>query len=133
MGRSRAGGGNSGVSSGAATEQAAAARQAQTSAEAAAEQATRDVQHQIVLAHRGETAPEPDLLRLAADILQEVVQQEASGYQWDVDGTRAVSADLRALAADAAQGEDDQARSGGGAARRTPRAAVLDAERASRS
>ncbi|MFI9847666.1 hypothetical protein ACIHFD_62375 [Nonomuraea sp. NPDC051941] len=29
---------------------------------------------------------------------EEIVQQGASGCQWNVDGTRAVAADLRALA-----------------------------------
>ncbi|MEV4374743.1 hypothetical protein AB0J71_47360 [Nonomuraea sp. NPDC049637] len=62
------------------------------------QEVTRAVQNEIDNAARAEKCPEPELLRLAADILQQVVQQGASGYQWDVDGTRAVAADLRALA-----------------------------------
>ncbi|WP_185845002.1 hypothetical protein [Nonomuraea sp. WAC 01424] len=62
------------------------------------QEVTRQVQDEVDDAARAEECPEPELLRLAADILQEVVQQGASGYQWDVDGTRAVAADLRALA-----------------------------------
>jgi hypothetical protein len=62
------------------------------------------VQNEVNDAQRAEECPEPELLRLAADILEEVVQQGASGYQWDVDGTHAVAADLRALAADPAAG-----------------------------
>ncbi|TMR90657.1 hypothetical protein [Nonomuraea basaltis] len=65
---------------------------------------TRDVQSEVLRAHRAEARPEPELLRLAADILEQVVQQRASGYQWDVDGPRTVAADLRALADDPVQG-----------------------------
>ncbi|MBT2232525.1 hypothetical protein [Nonomuraea sp. NEAU-A123] len=68
------------------------------------QQVTRDAQDLVNQAHRAEERPEPELLRLAADILEQVVQQGASGYQWDVDGTRAVAIDLRALADDPAHG-----------------------------
>lgn len=71
------------------------------------QQITRDVQTQVVRLHRGGGHPEPELLRLAADILEQVVRPGAAGYQWDVDSTRAVAADLRALADGPAQGGPD--------------------------
>lgn len=66
------------------------------------QEVTRAVQHEVVAAHRGERRPEAEVLSLAADILEEVVRQGASGYQWDVASTRVVAADLRSLAADPA-------------------------------
>ncbi|MGV9383453.1 hypothetical protein ACWDRB_47105 [Nonomuraea sp. NPDC003707] len=64
------------------------------------QEVTRAVESEI-RAERTNTSAE--VLRLAADILEEVVQQGASGYQWDVDGVRAAAADLRVLADDPAQ------------------------------
>lgn len=68
------------------------------------QEVTRAVQDEIHSSSRAEQCPDPELLRLAADILEQVVRQGASGYQWDVDGTRAVAADLRALADAPARG-----------------------------
>ncbi|MER7366334.1 hypothetical protein [Nonomuraea wenchangensis] len=74
------------------------------------QEVTRAVQNEVTRANRAEECPEPELLRLAADILQQVVQQGASGYQWDVDGTHAVAADLCALADDPVAGPRLRAR-----------------------
>ncbi|MGP3920547.1 hypothetical protein [Nonomuraea sp. 10N515B] len=62
------------------------------------QEVTRAVQDQVTAAGRAEQCPDPELLRLAADILEQIVQQGASGYRWNVDSTRTVAADLRALA-----------------------------------
>ncbi|TMR14102.1 hypothetical protein ETD86_29595 [Nonomuraea turkmeniaca] len=63
------------------------------------QQITRDVQDQVTRLHRSSGRPEPELLSLAADILEEVVRPWANGYRWNVDSAHAVAADLRALAA----------------------------------
>ncbi|MEV7006860.1 hypothetical protein [Streptosporangium sp. NPDC051022] len=68
---------------------------------------TRDVQNQVVQLYRRGGRPEPELLRLAADILEQVVRPGTSGYEWDVDSAQAVAADLRALADEPAQEESD--------------------------
>ncbi|MEV5561074.1 hypothetical protein AB0L44_46195 [Nonomuraea wenchangensis] len=44
------------------------------------QEVTRAVQNEVTRAKRAEECPEPELLRLAADILQQVVQQGANGY-----------------------------------------------------
>ncbi|MFI9553172.1 hypothetical protein [Nonomuraea endophytica] len=64
------------------------------------QEVTRSVQHALNSCSRAQRQPEPQLLRLAAAILAEVVQQGASGYPWDTEATGRVAADLHATAAD---------------------------------
>ncbi|MFC3985196.1 hypothetical protein [Streptosporangium jomthongense] len=74
------------------------------------QEVTRDVKNQVTHLRYNARPLGPqdaEVLRLAADILDQVVQPGASGYEWDVDSARTAAADLRTLASDPAQAGSD--------------------------